>query len=68
MHYAFDSGFGSTIPHLVSLPDDGCIVGSIKIQIFSRATSDVYREVHWAQDIPDVKEFFKNIHSLLTKF
>ena len=33
-------------------------------EFFSRSTSDVYREVHWAPEIPNVKEFFKNIHSL----
>ena len=42
----------------------GCTVGSIKIQIFSRSTSDVYREVHWAPEVPNMKEFFKNFISL----
>ena len=40
-----------------------CVVGSIKIRIFFRSTSDIYREVHWATEIPNVKEFFKNVHS-----
>merc|ERR1712131_504710 len=34
------------------------------MEFFSRSTSDVYREVHWTPEIPNVKEFFKNIHSL----
>ena len=29
-------------------------------------TSEYYREVNWAPEIPNVKEFFKNIHSILT--
>ena len=28
------------------------------------STVDIYREVHWATEIPNVKEFFKNIHYL----
>ena len=28
------------------------------------STVDIYREVHWATEIPNVKEFFKNIHNL----
>ena len=31
---------------------------------FSRSTSEYYRGVHWAPEVPNVKEFFKNIHSL----
>ena len=39
--------------------------GVSRIGFFSRSTSDVYREVHWAPEVPNVKEFFKNINSLL---
>ena len=34
-------------------------------RIFSRSTSEGIEKVHWAPEIPNVKEFFKNIHSLL---
>ena len=34
-------------------------------RIFSRSTSEGIEMVHWASEIPNVKEFFKNIHSLL---
>ena len=39
-----------------------CILGSIKIRIFFQINFKRL-EVHWAPEIPNVKEFFKNIHS-----
>ena len=40
--------------------------GVSRFGIFFRSTSEYYREAHWAPYIPNAKEFFKNIHSLLT--
>ena len=34
-------------------------------RIFSRSTSEGIEKVHWAPEILNVKEFFKNIHSFL---
>ena len=38
--------------------------GVSRFGFFSRSTSDIYKEVHWGTVISNVKEFFKNIHSL----
>ena len=42
----------------------GIYKGVSRFGFFSRSTSEYYREVHWTPEVPNVKEFFKNIHSL----
>ena len=45
---------------------DGYYIETINIRdFFLGSTSDIHREVHWATEIPIVKELFKNIHSIL---
>ena len=43
----------------------GIYKGVSRFGFFSRSTSEYYRGIHWAPEVPNVKEFFKNINSLL---
>ena len=51
-------------PIYLPFPQNAYKLGLSRFVNFSKSTSEYYREVHWAPEVPNVKEFFKNIHSL----